>query len=271
MYEWLDASLDNRIDLRNGWVFTTKASYGRKRQLSNNSDFSIFYTKQKEFSPNTPADYPEDDPVLADIQYLNASLRLDITPRHYFVIRNYRKDMRDSRWPTFSIEYKHAFPLEDEGWSDFSQLWGGITHNVQVGLLSELDWSVQSGLFIRKENLHFSDFKHFKSYPLIFDMARFDHALMLMDYYEASTSEHWASADVKLTTSYLLIKYLPWFSERLWNESIGLSYLYTPQIPHYMQLGYSLNEIFFMADIGVYVAFQDWGYKGFGARLNFRF
>jgi hypothetical protein len=271
MYEELDASLDNRIDIRNGWVFTTKASYGTKRQLSNNSDFSIFYTKQKEFSPNTPADYPEDDPVLADFQYLNASLRLDITPRHYFVIRNYRKDMRDSRWPTFSIEYKHAFPLEDEGWSDFSQLWGGITHKTKVGLLSELDWSVQSGLFISKENLHFSNFKHFKSYPLIFDMARFDQALMLMDYYEASTSEHWASADVKLTTSYLLIKFLPWFSERLWNESIGVSYLYTPQIPHYMQLGYSLNEIFFMADIGVYVAFQDWGYKGFGARLNFRF
>jgi hypothetical protein len=271
MYELLDATLYNRIDIRNGWVFTASTTYGRKRQLSNNSDFSIFFTNQKEFTANTPAAYPADDPTLADMQFLHTVLRLDITPRHYYVIRNYRKDMRDSRWPTFSIEYRQAFPLGEESWSDYSQLWGGITHTAQVGLLSELDWSLQSGLFLRKEALHFSDFKHFKSYPLIFDMADFDHALMLMDYYEASTSEHWASAEVKLTTSYLLVKFLPWISERLWKESLGVSYLYTPQIPHYLQLGYSLNEIFFMADIGLYVAFQDWGYKGFGARLNFRF
>jgi len=271
MYELLDATLYNRIDIRNGWVFTTSATYGEQRQVSNHSDFSIFFNKQKEFTANTPADLPEDDPSLQDRQSLTASIRLDITPRHYYVIRNYRKAMRDSKWPTFSIEYKQAFRLEETNMSDFIQLWGGISHNAQVGLLSELDWSLQSGLFLRAESLHFSDFRHFKSSPLVIDMAGFDNALMLLDYYEASTSEYWASADLKLTSSYLLIKYLPWFSERLWKESIGVSYLYTPQTPHYLQLGYSMNEIFFMADIGVYVAFQEWGYKGFGARLNFRF
>jgi hypothetical protein len=271
MYELLDATLYNRIDIRNGWVFTASATYGQQRQLSNHSDFSIFFRKSKDFSANTPGDYPEDDPTLGDKRFLRAVLRLDITPRHYYVIRNYRKAMRDSRWPTFSMEYRQGIPLGDGNWSDFSQLWGGITHNAQVGLLSELDWSLESGLFLRKESLHFSDFKHFKSSPLIFDMADFDHALMLMDYYEASTSEYWTRADVTLTSSYLLIKFLPWFSERLWKESLGVSYLYTDGIPHYLQLGYSMNEIFFMVDIGAYVAFQDWGYKGFGARLNFRF
>jgi len=271
MYELIDATLYNRIDIKNGVVLTTSATYGKQRQLVNHSDFSIFFNNQKEFTANTPPDYPEDDPSLADHQFLNAIVRLDITPKHYYVVRNYRKEMRDSRWPTFSIEYRQTFPLGDENWSDFSQLWGGISQNAKVGLLSEIDWSLNSGVFLKKESLHFSDFKHFKSSPLIIDMAGFDNALMLLDYYEASTSEYWASADVKLTSSYLLIKYLPWFSERLWKESIGVSYLFTPQIPHYLQVGYSLDEIFFMADIGVYVAFQDWGYKGFGARLNFRF
>ena len=102
-------------------------------------------------------------------------------------------------------------------------------------------------------------------------MANFNYALMLMDYYEASTSDHWFSGDVMFTSSYLLIKFLPWFSERLWTESLSAAYLYTPAIPHYMQVGYSLNEIFFLVDLGVYVGFQDWDYKGFGARVNFRF
>lgn len=102
-------------------------------------------------------------------------------------------------------------------------------------------------------------------------MANFHNALMLMDYYEASTSDHWVSGDVIFTSSYLLFKFLPWFSERLWTESLSAAYLYTPAIPHYMQVGYSLNEIFFLVDLGVYAGFQDWEYKGFGVRVNFRF
>ncbi len=102
-------------------------------------------------------------------------------------------------------------------------------------------------------------------------MASFDHALVLLDYYEASTSDYWASAETYLTSSYLLLKFLPWFSERLWKESLRINYLYTPQTPHYIQLGYSLNEVFFLVDLGVFVAFQEGSYKGFGARINLRF
>ena len=198
-------------------------------------------------------------------------VRLDITPKQPYVVRTFRKDLRESKWPTFSLEYKHAFPLENEGWSDFSLLSADIRHSLDVGLVSTLDWFLGSGYFFNTSALHFSDFRHFKSSPLYIYMADFDDALMLMDYYEASTSDYWFHADAKLTSSYLLIKFLPWFSERLWKESLGLTYLYIPQAPHYIQAGYSLNEILFLMDLGVYVAFQEGTYKGFGARLNFRF
>ncbi|MCK4750809.1 MAG: hypothetical protein KAT15_27315, partial [Bacteroidales bacterium] len=202
---------------------------------------------------------------------LSALIQFDLTPRHYFVIRNFRKDMRDSKWPTFSLAYRHALPLEETGWSDYSMVELGIQHTIEVGLLSELEWSLGTGYFLDPGSIHFSDFKHFKSSPLIIDMAGFDQALMLMNYYEASTGEYWAEVQSTLTSSYLLVKFLPWFSERLWKESVRISYLYTPRIPHYLQLGYSLNEVFFLVDLGVYTAFQDWEYKGFGVRVNFRF
>jgi hypothetical protein len=102
-------------------------------------------------------------------------------------------------------------------------------------------------------------------------MADFEDALMLMDYYEASTSEYWFMANTRLSSSYLLIKFLPWFSERLWKESLVIDYLYTPATPHYLQVGYNLSEIFFLVDLGVYVGIQEGRYKGFGGRVNFRF
>ncbi len=270
-YERIDASLYNRIDVSNGFVLTTSASYGRQNNLVNNADFSFFFSDERDFTSNTPGALAVDDPSLFGFQKLMGVIRLDITPNQPYRVRTYRKDLRESKWPTFSLEYRHAFPVENVGWSDFSLLTLGIKQSMEAGLLSTLDWSLESGYFLNNRSIHYSDFRHFKSSPLYIDMAGFDNALMLMDYYEASTSEYWVTADVKLNASYLLIKFLPWFSERLWKESLGITYLYTPQTPHYVQLGYSLDEIFFLMDLGVYVGFQEGSYKGFGARINFRF
>lgn len=270
-YEQIDATLYNRIDVANGWVLTTSATYAQQNPLVNHSNFSFFFSKQREFSPNSPEPLAAEDPSLSGFRKLEGIIRLDITPRQPYEVRTYRKDLRPSSWPTFSLEYRHAFPVESEGWSEFSVLSADIIHRIETGLLSNLDWSLGTGYFFRNRALHFSDFRHFKSSPLYIDMAGFDDALMLMDYYEASTSDYWVHADAKLTSSYLFIKFLPWFSERLWKESLGVTYLYTPQTPHYIQVGYSLNEILFMMDLGLYVGFQEGAYKGFGARLNFRF
>ncbi|MCD4710769.1 MAG: DUF5686 and carboxypeptidase regulatory-like domain-containing protein [Bacteroidales bacterium] len=270
-YEQIDATLYNRIDVANGWVLTTSATFGRQNNLVNNNDFSFFNPNDREFTTNTPGALTDDDPSLTGHHKMMGVVRLDFTPTQPYVVRTYRKDLRDSKWPTFSLEYRHALPLENEGWSDFSLLSAGIRQTVDAGLLSTMDWSVGSGYFLNSRAIHFSDYRHFKSSPLYIDMAGFDDALMLMDYYEASTSDYWVNADVKLTSSYLLIKFLPWFSERLWKESLGVTYLYTPQAPHYIQMGYSLNELFFLMDLGLYVGFQEGAYKGFGARLNFRF
>lgn len=271
MYERLDATLYNRIDIANGLVLSTSAVLGRQSTLSNHSDFSLFLGKRKEFTANVPPEIMPDDPTLASHQKLSSSVQIEFTPKYYYTIRNYRKAMRDSKWPTFSLTYTHAFPLETSGWSEFNLLEFGISHRMEAGLLSTLDWTVQSGTFLGTPSLHFSDYKHFKSSPLLVDMAGFDNALMLMDYYEASTAEYWVSAEAKLTASYLLVKFLPWFSERMWKESLVISYLHTPRVQHYTQIGYSLNELFFLADVGVFVAFQEGVYKGAGARINFRF
>ncbi len=270
-YEQIDATLYNRIDLVNGLVLTTEVAGGIQEPLTNHSDFSILFTRKKDFSENLPAGIQSGDQALERRKKMTAAIRLDFTPRHYFVVRNARKSMEDSRWPTFSLSCKTGIPVQENGWSHFSMLELGVEHSAGVGLLSELDWQVNTGYFPSSGSLHFSDFRHFKSYPLAVDMAGFDGGLMLMDYYEASTDDWWVNADVTLTSSYLLLKFLPWFSERLWKESIGIGYLLTPAIPHYLQVGYSLEEIFFLADLGVYAAFQDFSWKGFGVRVNFRF
>jgi hypothetical protein len=38
-----------------------------------------------------------------------------------------------------------------------------------------------------------------------------------------------------------------------------------------MQAGYSLNDILFLMDLGLYVGFENFRYSGFGFRMNFKF
>ena len=42
-------------------------------------------------------------------------------------------------------------------------------------------------------------------------------------------------------------------------------------INHHIQLGYSLDEIAFLFDLGVFVGFENWKYYGIGLRMNLRF
>lgn len=278
LYEKREVIIYNRIDLVNGLEFNLSGSVGRRIALENNSLFSLTYRKAEEerFTNNQPPGRLPEAPELADQMRFVAEVKLQYTPEQYYVIRNRRKQYRQSDWPTLSVTYRQAIPLESEQWSSFSQLEASISQQRELGLLSEVDWSLRAGVFLDTSSVHFSDYRHFKASPLYVDMAGLDDALMFSDYYEASTKRYWAEAHARLSSSYLLIKYLPWFSERLWTESLDLAYLYTPEQPHYLQLGYSMNELFFMLDIGVYVGFAEdpegrWGYRGITGRLNLRF
>ncbi len=105
----------------------------------------------------------------------------------------------------------------------------------------------------------------------MFDMIGFEQTFARLDYYQGSTNQYYAEAHAGLKSSYLLIKLLPFFSERLWSETVSFAYLYTPNVNNHIQLGYSLNDIIFMMDLGVYVAFEDWAYFGTAFKVNFRF
>ena len=272
LYEKINASLFNSIDLANGLALETKVDIGRQKSLANTTDYSFFYRNKRDYTPNLPDTAMQaDDPYLIDRNRLAFDIKLKYTPRNFYVLRSGRKHMRGSDWPSFILNYQQTIPVDNQVWSKYSFVSGTVLYDSDIGLLSNLKGRFSGGYFINKSAMHFSDFNHFKSFPLLYDLIGLTNAYTLLDYYTSSSNDYWVEAHLTLTTAYLLIKYLPWFSERLWNESLSFSYLKTPSINHYTQLGYSLNEVFFLMDLGVYVAFEELKYSGVGFKLNFRF
>jgi len=155
----------------------------------------------------------------------------------------------------------------------------GISQTIRTGLLSDLDWSLNAGVFTDTTSLHFSDYRHFKTNPLYIDMAGLENAMMFTDYYQASSNMYWVDFHANFTSSYLFLKFLPWLSAGLWKESLDLAYHFSPGLKNYFQLGYSLDEIFFLLDVGIYVGFMEknstepgsWGFSSITGRMNFRF
>lgn len=272
-YETINASLEHRMDLATGLVLTTTIDADIRRQIYNNSDFSIFYRKNKDFMANDSLtfEHSHDPSVFADSKILSADVLLEYTPEYYYRLKAGRKQYTRSDYPTFYMNYKHAIPVQNTGWADYQILSAGLKQSSEVGLLSHLYYRLEGGYFLNSNSMHFSDFKHFKSSPLMFDMIGFGQTFALLDYYRGSTSAYYIESHAGLRSSYLLIKLLPWFSERLWTETLSVGYLYTPDVNNHIQLGYSLNDIMLMMDAGIYVAIEEWGYFGTAVKFNFRF
>jgi len=138
---------------------------------------------------------------------------------------------------------------------------------MDLGIFKDLSWSIGAGTFINNSNVHFADFKHFNTQESPVLLNREKDAFMLLEYYQFSTMDWFAEAHIKYNTPFLIVKRLPFFSKKLWKETLYASYLYQPGFKNYVELGYGLNEIFFFADAGVFAGFEDGKYERLGIKV----
>jgi len=59
-------------------------------------------------------------------------------------------------------------------------------------------------------------------------------------------------------------------SRTLVRENIGLSALWTPHYGLYYEAGYTLSEIFFIAELGLYAGFHELSFESLALRLTLR-
>ena len=70
---------------------------------------------------------------------------------------------------------------------------------------------------------------------------------------------------------YLLLKRLPIISNTLWDENIYASWLTVEGKRPYFEVGYSMSDIMFMGEIGLFVGFKQHYFHGVGLKASFVF
>jgi hypothetical protein len=278
LYESGYLTVGYKSDIANGLNLEVAATYEDRMKLQNNTDFSLFKSSRK-YTSNDPQNrylLPGANPnfALRDMRHADLMTRVVWTPRQKYRITSGRRFPMGSDWPTFTFTWMHGineFKEMSNPLKHFDMLRLEAKRRGDLGAFTEIRWSIRTGGFINNKYVTFYDFYHVNSQPLPVLLNSYDDAFMLPAYYSMSTPEFYVQGHVKYTAPYLLLKYLPGLSNTLMRENLSLGYMGSRHSRNYWEAGYSISEIFLIAEIGVFVGFQDLKYNSAGVSLVLKF
>ncbi len=267
LYKNVFVEAGNTIDIANGLQLTTNIQYTQRTMLENHSDYSFFYRDSREYTPNTPQNAELTYP-LTDHTNTSFTINIQYTPQFYYRIdRNNRKRMVKSDFPTIHLGWRKGLKDVFNSDSNYDLLYGAVTQRIETGFMQQLRYQLGGGIFVNRKSIYFPDFYHFRTLEIPVTIGNIESSgFNLLEYYRYSTSDKYIIANVYYTTPFLILKYLPFFNNRvLWDEGIQLNYLYTPEMKNYVELGYTIGIIW---KAGVFVGFENFKYRSVGVRLS---
>lgn len=266
----------HRSEITNGLTLELTAEYEKRDPLDNSSSFSIFRT-DRQYSVNLPdnpfvsGEVEGYDPI-TPVSHNHASFtaRLSYTPRQRYRIAGGAKVNAGSDYPTFGLTWKHAYNYNDTLSGHYDMFMAEVFRTSRFGSLNELRWRIRGGGFINSDNLQLQDMYYFNTQASPVLLNDYEDAFFLRPYYSISTPSFFAEGHIRYTSPTLLLKRLPGLSRTLIRENAALSMLWTPDYGLYFEAGYTLSEIFLIADLGIYAGFRNLSPEAVALRLILR-
>ena len=256
-------TLENQIDIANGFRFTTGAGFEYRHLLINNTSYHFF--------GNTPVpNYP--DQAYSDLFPTNTAttgwLKLEYTPFYRYRLKDGKKEYVSSEYPTFAVDYKKAIPLfNTTEQSSFDKIEISIHQSLTVSEFDKLNYKVSVGDYLTKQKLYTPDFHYFATSPLLISTRSFDDSFNLLENYTSNTNR-WLEAQVNWTSDYLVLKRIGFMQRFLFNEALQIHTFWNLQNEKpYIETGYSIgfNNL---GRIGIFSAFDGINYKTSGIKIN---
>lgn len=262
--------VSHHIDLLNGLVLNTSFRYSDRKKLSNNSSYKLLDFRDREYRTNLPA-HPEvvaNPDLIRNHKSSKFIADLSYTPRQFYRLTSDEKQILSSKYPTFKLSYQQG--LEDflESESDFNFLSFSVHQSFSYRLINKISYHLEAGHFLNNDQLFFADFKNFSTSPFYLQTNFGSDHFSLLNYYRYNSSQEYFQAHFSLEDNHILLKYLPPFNQTSLTEEIHFNYLINDQINNYFEVGYSLNRIFLMFNLGLYGAFEGDHFQSLGFRIG---
>jgi hypothetical protein len=266
LYETTFLKLNVSQRVKEKITFSAGLEYNHFKPLENNADY--LFSTEKGFSPNLPPGFTADSP--------------EITEQNSFVYAigaNYYKRQRKpwlqespfifiKDFYNFNLKFRQGVKNVFSSVSNFSQIDFTYHQQANISPAAGIDIYVNAGHFFNTGQMHFSQFKHFKTNEIPIMLNFFTHSFQLVNDYELSTNESYLNLGSEIRTEYVLLRYLSFINTNTWSESLHLNYVTTPALNNYWEAGYSLNSIFFVGNLGVFTGFKGTTFESFMVKIT---
>lgn len=254
LYETGFVRFDFSQKFKKNFTVFGNVSYDHFYPLENNVTYLL--SDNKDFSPNVPKGYESNDPALVEQKSFS-----------YLVGMNYRKRQRKP-WLDESpflfiddfyyvgLNFRQGISDVFNSTSDYSQIDFSWHQQANISPSAGIDWRLNAGYFFNADQIHFSQFKHLRTSEIPVTMKSFTNTFQNINDYEFSTNERYINLSADYRTEYILLRYISFLNKKTWSESLHLNYLTTPVLENYWEVGYSLNSLFFVGNIGVFTGFK---------------
>ena len=260
LYETTFATFNFQQKILEGLRMNVIADYNRLSPLTNSVSYR--FSDKKDYSPNLPKGYTENSVELQPQKSFafTTSLQYKRYQRKPWLAKSPFLFMSDF----YSVKafYKQGVKNVFSSISDFNQIDIQLHQQANLSPAAGIDWSINAGYFIKDKQMHFSQFKHFRTSEIPVSFSAFTHTFQLLNDYEFSTNQRYFNFSGEFRSEYLLLRYLSLLNKRTWSESLHLNYLSTPALHNYWEVGYSLNSLFFAGNVGVYAGFDGSKFEG---------
>jgi hypothetical protein len=278
LYESRYLTLGYSSEIVNGLTLELNINYEDRRILQNTTNFSLI-KYSKAYSDNVPVNrylLPGSNEInaLRDQRHFDVLASFTYTPFQKYRINRGSKIPAGSDWPTFNLTWQHSineFSEIHQGLRQFDMLRFEVSRNTNVGAFGYFRWRVRAAGYLDNRNLTFYDFFHINTQPYPLLLNNYEDAFMIPSFYSLSTPEFYTQVHIKYTTPYLLLKLLPIMSNTLMRENLSLSWLGSRFRPGYTEIGYSISEILFLGEVGVFCGFDNIKYRSVGLKATLKF
>jgi hypothetical protein len=238
------------------------ASYAERVQTYNTTSQVWFPEENRQYTSNAPenievpsTDFGRSTAFKTNIGFeWQPGLRHNKSGDYYYAINNP---------PKIIINYETAISGVADSDIDYDLLTAELRYTFDFRLLGKLGFNTKAGKFLSAKNMDFPDFQHFMGNQTILTRTSQMSGFAMLPYYEYSTSDQFVRTYINYEFRQFLLTSIPMIRLLGIKENLNVNHLYTPSINNYMEVGYSVDNIFRFVRLDFTANFIDGKYESF--------
>ncbi|MEM9834943.1 MAG: DUF5686 family protein, partial [Bacteroidota bacterium] len=249
-------------------AFKATLAYEDRRAVNNSTEAGLFNPNDRIYDANIPINLEDFNAGRILPTAFTIQLGVDWWPGQTYEINGNAKSPIQNAAPKLSFQYFGGIPNIGESEADFHRLEAAYQHRFDVGIRGKVDLLVRGGAYLASNNLSLPDYKHFATTEIFYTGADPIGSYRLLPFYTYSTGSEYLE-------TYAHYQFRKFLFSRIWKlqrqglrEDVFVNYLYTPESDHYVEIGYSIDNIFRFIRLEFVTSFQDFEYRSFGIRMS---